>query len=119
MRGRSALSLTPRGPAMAEGYQLRIGYGGEGDEEHPIVELLQEIRAGLEGKAGLARPPGPVRVSSRTSSYELAPQPPQPRAPCPREGWAGGAGCCGGLQASSGVGTRRAGRARAGRPSRA
>src|SRR5215218_2600651 len=46
--------LEPERSRDGGGHQFRVGYGGEGDEEDSIVELLQEIGTGLQGEAGLA-----------------------------------------------------------------
>ena len=49
----------PKSSRDGGGYQLRIGYGSQRDEEHPILEFLQQIRSSLKSKAGLARPSWP------------------------------------------------------------
>src|SRR5215208_12008 len=62
----------PERSSNGGGHELGIGYGGEGDEEHTIVELLQEIGTSLKGEAGLA---GASRAREREEAHLLAAKP--------------------------------------------
>ena len=66
---------------MLRDEEVGVGDGGEGHEEDPVLEVLQQIGGDLQGEPGLARSTRPVSVSKRTSSCRSRSQTSPPPAP--------------------------------------
>jgi len=69
--GLSRALLNPKRLRDGGGYQLRIGYGSQSNEEHRVLELLQKIRTSLKGQASLA---GASRTGQGEQAHLLASQ---------------------------------------------
>ena len=93
-------------PGHRLGHQGRVGQRRQLHQPHPVRVRLQGVGRGLQGQAGLARPPGAGQRHQPVGAQQAPPPPPAP-APARRSWSAAGAGCGAARPGCAGAGSRR------------
>ena len=93
---------TPSAWAMVDGTSAGSRDRGQLDQEHAVLEVVQQVGRDLEARRVFPVPPGPVSVTSRDAVPAAARARPPARARARAARSAGPAGCGAGVQRPSG-----------------